>query len=85
MSQCKTRAKYFDYVQYTGNNDDEIKKFLGKSYCGEFELGDDSRCVVALGLYGFFGIEVGDYILKNRYGDFEACYSSAFEREYELI
>lgn len=32
----KTKVKYFDAIQWTGDNEEELSKFAGKDFCPEF-------------------------------------------------
>lgn len=67
-------------LQYTGNNKDEIDKFVGDKVLQYEEDG-----VIIKTLEGHYKGSVGDYIIKGVEGEFYPCKQDIFHKTYDLV
>ena len=72
-------------IQYTGDNFDEIKEFVGDSY---YENVDEHHLTLNIGiktLEGDMAISLFDYVIKGVNGEFYPCKSDIFKKTYDEI
>lgn len=72
-------------IQYTGDNFDEIKEFVGDSY---YENVDERHLTLNIGiktLEGDMTISLFDYVIKGVNGEFYPCKPDIFKKTYDEI
>lgn len=70
-------------IQYTGDNFDEIKEFVGDSY---YENVDEHHLTLNIGiktLEGDMAISLFDYVIKGVNGEFYPCKPDIFKKTYD--
>lgn len=69
-------------IQYTGENEEEIKEFLGEY----FKASVPSACYMIISNFrGDMTISKGDYVVHGVDGDFYPCKPDIFEKTYEPV
>jgi hypothetical protein len=72
-------------IQWTGENEDECAKFLGKSFGGFPEKYSDADDIIVLTLEGQHIASRGDYLIRGVKGEHYPCKPDIFEMTYEPI
>jgi len=67
-------------IQYTGENKNEIKEFVGDCYMGDWR-GDISIHT----LEGNMKISIGDFIIKGIRGEVYPCKPDIFKETYDEV
>lgn len=68
-----------DAIQWTGENHDEIMKFVGN----DVSRGDGKIYIDTL--EGIMSASIGDWVIKGVKGEFYPCKPDIFERTYEAV
>ena len=79
MSLYRKRPVIVEVVQFTGDNKDEIERFLADTPHSW------DRGLVILTLEGDLHVSVGDYIIRGVAGEAYPCKPAIFEATYEPI
>lgn len=77
-------------IQYTGDNELEIKKFVGDDLIIEPQITNQGFIpkwveIKIKTLEGDMTANIGDYIIKGVNGEFYPCKPNVFEKTYELV
>lgn len=90
VKQYRKKPIVIEAIQYTGKNDDEIKRWSnGKVYCSPVleptDYNPTGDYLQINTLEGVMTAIVGDYIIKGVKGEFYPCKADIFETSYESI
>ena len=79
MTKLMQKPAIVDAIIWTGQNLDEVRKFVG-SHDAEY---DELYGLVIHTLEGAHGASVGDYIIRGINGDFYPCKPDIFLQTYD--
>lgn len=86
VKRYKTKPCVIEAIQWTGDNVEEIKEYIGKSFLGDPIIGSShNHSILILTLEGIMRASENDYIIKGLRGEFYPCKPDVFEKKYELI
>lgn len=86
VKRYKTKPCVIEAIQWTGDNVEEIKEYIGKSFLGDPIIGSShNHSILILTLEGIMCASENDYIIKGLGGEFYPCKPDVFEKKYKLI
>lgn len=83
INKYRKKSLIIEAVQWTGNNFEEILKFLGDAYDGYGGYKPNIKIYIQT-LEGIMTASVNDYIIKGIQGEFYPCKADIFFDTYEL-
>lgn len=83
MAKYRKKPVVIEAVKWTGDNMDEIRRFVPESANVQRSLPHGS-CLYIPTLEGEMTAQVGDWIIKGVKGEFYPCKPDIFEATYEL-
>ena len=84
IQKYRKRPTVVEAVEWTGDNYDEVKSFVGKCLIGETMLGEDILELTITNDCGDWGYaRFGDMIIKDEYGNFIVMNPEWFKKNYE--
>jgi hypothetical protein len=81
IKKYRKKPVVIEAIQYTGDNDDEIRAFAVDNYKMDLEEG---KCIID-SMEGKFVCSKGDYVIKGVKGEFYPCKPDIFEQTYEEV
>jgi hypothetical protein len=85
VSKFRKKPVVIDAIQWTGNNTEEIERFMGQKLKKQMSF-DNSRFVLIIPtLEGQHIASVNDWIIKGVKGEFYPCKPDVFEQTYEAF
>lgn len=78
MLKFRKRPIEIEAVQFTGENHEEIGRFMGVQV-------DRTEALVIETLEGFLQASPGDWIIRGVKGEFYPCRADVFEATYEAV
>lgn len=82
----KKKPVVIEAVQFTRNNLEEVRRFLGESSRKREIITDYLEYFLEITtLEGIMTATEGDYIIKGVHGEFYPCKPDIFEATYELV
>ena len=88
MSYYRKKPVVIEAVQWTGENEDELKQWAGNNIVFDSIFLDVPVMVsppFVRTLEGNMKISLGDYIIKGVDGEFYPCKPDIFEKTYDLV
>lgn len=82
MMKFKKKPVVINAIQYTGDNFNFIRQFVGSSM-SIHQLGDNTIAINTL--EGVMNALPGDFIIKGIKGEFYPCKPDIFEKTYEKV
>jgi hypothetical protein len=81
MTKYRKKPIVIDAMQWTGDNQDEVLKFIG----GDHWWDQDGPILVMSGGVGEVRAEIGDWIIRGVNGEFYPCKPDIFAWTYDLV
>jgi len=79
MEKFRKKPVVIEAVQFTGNNRNEIAKFINK----QISLGE--KYIIIPTLEGDMRADLGDWIIRGVNGEYYPCKPEIFEKTYEEV
>lgn len=81
----KKKQVEIEAIQWTGENQDEIRRFLKSSQSNNQKFIQSGSDLLIDTLEGKMRAEINDYIIKGIQGEFYPCKPDIFNQTYEAI
>lgn len=83
MFKYRKKPVEIEAVQWSGENNEEIKRFLGVGDAGDYFF--TQKYIGIHTLEGIMKASVGDYIIRGVMGEIYPCKPQIFEQTYEKV
>ena len=83
MSKCKRKPQYYEFLQWSGHNVDQMMGFCKGKVCNVYEMSYGFTMTVYT-KFGYIELRAGDYVLKDEKGNLRVCKPELFGALYEI-